>query len=213
MTSPDRTQKRLRALIEGERKRARAENELAYKHRLSANDELWSLLAHIALDPPEEDTALGRAFSACGLEPADPLDWRRIASLLAEALFPEKGPPGRPHSWSWVRYCELLDAVDQRKQRNAKVSDRRACELIVQDPESTLYLRKAGVEGLLKALKNARSPKQNPAWAAIHCLPNGNLSKKEWDKIEEMLARDPKAAEALLLRKWREWRAKGDSSR
>ena len=139
------------------------------------------------------------------------MDWKQVTNLLAGVLFPDKRVAGRPRTWNLERYCELLDAVDRRKQKNPKLSELKVCEQIVKDENSPSYFRKAGANGLSKALQKARLPNHNNAWALVIDRPDGTLGKNEWDKVKVAMASDPKGAEARLLRRWREWKAANKS--
>ena len=73
----------------------------------------------LTLDNKNETNALlKRAFREFDLDPDNPFDWRRLLAWAAFFLFAAKKQSGRPTEWDAKRYCELLEAVDRRKQRN-----------------------------------------------------------------------------------------------
>jgi hypothetical protein len=119
------------------------------------------------------------------------LDWRALATYLAIILFSERAraPGGRPAEWDSRRYCELLGAVHRRKHSNAGLSDKRACELIAKDRHSPEYFRKAKAEGLRKALRAARSVKNEVVRKLIEDVTPGlkEMAEKEgleWSQVE-----------------------------
>lgn len=101
-----------------------------------------------------------RAFLELGLNPQSPGQWRELARQLAWVLFPEVDRGGKPTEWNAERYCELLAAVYDAKLRSDDHSDFAACKFIATK-STREYFKKAGTEGLRKALRKARSPEHN----------------------------------------------------
>ena len=138
---------------------------------LSLGDpEAWAPCACHALtldDKNKADALLKHTFREFGLDPNNPFDWRRLLTWVAFFLFAAPKRSGRPSEWDAKRYCELLEAVDRRKQSNPRLSDKRHCERIAGSRTSPSFFRKAGGEGLRKSLRKARSIYHNVALRAL----------------------------------------------
>jgi len=104
------------------------------------------------------------------LDPKSANDCKLLASVLCLRFFDEGKARGRP-AWSESQLCELLFEVQKHKQKNPRLSDQRACELIARDKDSPTYFR-AGLhytagkgQGLIKRLRDARHHFQSNALA------------------------------------------------
>jgi hypothetical protein len=157
------------------------------------NPVVWVSCARHALtldDKNETDALLKRAFREFDLDPDNPFDWRRLLAWAAFFLFAAKKQSGRPTEWDAKRYCELLEAVDRRKQGNPQLSDKKACEIIAKDRASPLYFRKVKANGLRNALQRARSIGHNDAIRVLveFAIPRAKQQAEqagvEWTTIE-----------------------------
>jgi hypothetical protein len=105
--------------------------------------------------------SLVRAFEELKLNLTDETDWKVFAVLLADHVFGEGKPRGRP-AWNGVQLATLLAAVHQRKQNNPRLSDEQICKLLAKDKTSPPYFRvgQRGTpgtgQGLVKRLQDAR---------------------------------------------------------
>lgn len=134
---------------------------------------VWYFTARSALTLGKGHRALKRAFETFDLDPNDPRDWPELAEELALIVFSEPKPAGRRRKWTWDRHSELIDAVARYRQSNPKrISDRRACELIVKAKDSPDYFREVGIKGLLRQLLFARAQRKADA------LPKAGRTKK-----------------------------------
>jgi hypothetical protein len=101
-----------------------------------------------------------RASRALKLNTDNQIDWQVLAALLAIHLFDDR-KRGR-QAWSDSQLFELLFAVQQRKEKNPRLSDEQVCRLIAKDKNSPPYFRVGlrGAEGkgqgLIKRLGDAR---------------------------------------------------------
>jgi hypothetical protein len=170
------------------------------------NPHIWTRAARTAhtLGNAAPDAALRKAFAEFRLDPRNPLDWRTLATYLAIMLFSERTRGGRPAEWNYRRYCELLGAVHRLKQSNTRLSDKRACELIAADRHSPEYFRKAKAEGLRKALRKARSVKNEMVRKLVEDVTPGlkEMAEKEgleWSQVENgfIAATEKKVAEII----------------
>jgi hypothetical protein len=160
-----------------------------------SDPKLWFVVAREALKLQSGtlsyDPCLARAFETLKLDPADPGDWRLLASYLARVAFPEPKLGGRPKEWDAKRYCKLLEEIDRSKSKRPGRSDREACASIAK--KSDLFFERVGAEALRKALKKARSHKKNEAIKYLLELQLPAARKKieaaggQWDSITEDL--------------------------
>ena len=111
-----------------------------------------------------------RLLRESNLNPNSASDCKLLASIFALRFFDEGKARGRP-AWSEAQPLELLFEVQKHKQKNPRLSDERACELIARDKDSPSYFR-AGLhytvgkgQGLIKRLRDARHHFQNNALA------------------------------------------------
>jgi hypothetical protein len=122
----------------------------------------WPTIAKHALSVQADDDPIKDTFAFFGLDPEDPWAWRNLAANWAYVLF-RVSRAGRPSEWTDGRLCRLMREVSLRRQRDPRrrLSDRAICGHIAQDRRSPPHFRKAGAEGLPKALLRARSEKHN----------------------------------------------------
>jgi hypothetical protein len=129
------------------------------------NPAVWTAVARVALrlSPNDhQDAPLRKAFDEHNLDPGNPIDWRVLAMLMAARLF-SVNVGGRHPKWTTARYCELMLVAYRRRRNDPSLSYIAICRAIVRDKSSPQYFREAGVEGLRKMLRRARSPKYNEA--------------------------------------------------
>jgi hypothetical protein len=148
-----------------------------------SNPYVWTALARGSFDPKRmlQDPHLQKAFEAFKLNPEDPIDCRLLMGCLARVAFPESNRRGAPKKWKMEQYCLLLSAVHELKSKKPGRSDREACAIIAKKKNNPLF-QKAGVEGLRKALREARSYKKN------------DLVKDQLDKLKPKIMQELKAA-------------------
>ena len=104
--------------------------------------------------------ALERACGQFGLNPDKPSDRRKLLKELAFVCFPPPGQAGRRREWTGERLCQLLSDVKQTRSQY-RCSDKKACELIVEESlfESRYKGQRPGT--LRRRLQDATDPKRN----------------------------------------------------
>jgi hypothetical protein len=111
-----------------------------------------------------------RAFRELNLDPNDETDWKVLAWLLADQFFDEGKARGR-RAWAASQLHELLFEVQQHKQKNPRLSDRKVCERIAKDKNRPPYFRvglrgaEGSGQGLVKRLRDARQHFQSNSLA------------------------------------------------
>jgi len=115
---------------------------------------------------PLAERLVERLLRESNLNPNSASDCKLLASIFALRFFDEGKARGRP-AWSEAQLLELLFEVQKHKQKNPRLSDERACELIARDKDSRagLHYTVGKGQGLIKRLRDARHHFQSNALA------------------------------------------------
>jgi hypothetical protein len=107
----------------------------------------------------ENDAAMLRAFDAAGLDHRNPLDWRTLLSLFAEAHFGKRRT--KPTKWDIAARLEVLADYLEVYKSDPKLSDVKICKLLKADKRYNSKYGKYSLDALRKLVRDARSPKHN----------------------------------------------------
>lgn len=107
----------------------------------------------------KKDAALFTAFEAAGLDHRNPLHWRHLLSMFAEAHFGKAKT--KPQKWDSVALLQVLQDYNKVKSENpgANVSELR--KLLCTDKRFKDKYKHYNKDAFRKVLRQARSPKTN----------------------------------------------------
>jgi hypothetical protein len=107
----------------------------------------------------EDPSAMLRAFEAAGLDHRNPLDWRTLLSLFAEAHFGKIRT--KPQKWDVAALLDVLGDDREVQKMDPELSDVKICKLLRTDKRYKSKYSKYHLDALRKLVRHARSPKHN----------------------------------------------------
>lgn len=118
-----------------------------------------SFRADQALKLDDQDEALKKAFTTANLDPADPLNWRKLLRIFAEVYFGRPGKRGPSLKWHSATWCQLLADYSAIEKKNPKANDTQICQKII----NTFGIRyeKMDAATLRRNLGPAKDPNRN----------------------------------------------------
>jgi hypothetical protein len=118
-----------------------------------------AILLRAAMWLGEHDHALRKAFEAGGLDPANPLDWRELIGIFAQAHFGETRKGGRPEEWTPRKLAVLMMDFAAVRAKHPKKGQRDICKRLVEErPFAATYgdLSPETLRGYLKLATDQR---------------------------------------------------------
>jgi hypothetical protein len=103
----------------------------------------------------ENDAAMLSAFETAGLDHRNPLDWRTLLSLFAEAHFGKIRT--KPQKWDVAALLDVLTDYREVQRSDPGLSDVKICTLLQTKSKYSNYT----LDALRKLVRHARSPKYN----------------------------------------------------
>jgi len=169
----DTTSKKLLALMDDNRTTARLLPQIIEKTILQHaettfekildpdNDSIFLSMSRIAfkLDAKiETDRPVLRAFEKAGLDCRNPLHWKQLMEMFAEAHFgPSKTKPKRSVSELWIIYQDYLSA----KRENPKANESQICVFLQKDKHLKTKYGDYQFDALRKLVRDAKDPEHN----------------------------------------------------
>jgi hypothetical protein len=94
-----------------------------------------------------------RAFEEAGLNFEDPLDWIRLATYLAAAVYGKE--PGQPATWTIKKYEALLSDISEIRSATPEFSEIESCRVLLKK-KGGVYNEVSKASTLRRILQDAK---------------------------------------------------------